>query len=215
MFQATHLIGFGAKRAALGGLNYTTWDSALGGTNITLSGGDLTFNQTSGTTGGSTRSSLGLSSGKFYFELTVGTSLASANSFVGVTTGAYNQIVSLATSGADDWWYDDSGRLNNGGSPAEVTGETVWTASTNVVGVAVDTATGKIWFKDKNGAWLTASSDADVASGNNPDFTAGAGTFYAIAGHLSGSNNSNTCTANFGASAWSHSAPSGFTGLGS
>lgn len=211
MLGITSLIGFGSGQS-VESLNYTTWDV---GTNSTLSDGDLTIQQTSGTTGCSNRSVLGLSAGKFYYEVTVSTATGVVAPFAGVTTGAYNLITSLATTGADDWWYDADGRLNTNGSPAESTTEPTWKTAADVVGVAVDTATGKIWFKDRTGAWLTATNDADVAAGNNPDFTAGAGTFYAIAGLGSGSNNANTITANFGASAWAHSAPSGFTGLGS
>ncbi|MCH9751069.1 MAG: hypothetical protein K0U61_02520 [Alphaproteobacteria bacterium] len=201
---------------AAGGITPTTWDSTLSSTNISLSGSDLVAQQASGTGGGSTRSVYGASSGKYYFELELTTAVSTSNAFVGVTDGAYNKIVSLAGTGADDWWYDGTGRLNTNGSPASATGKTVWTASSDVVGVAFDADNGKIWFKDKNGSWLTASNDADVAAGNNPDFTAGAGTYYAIAGHLSGSANGNIVTANFGGSAFTHSVPSGFTeGLGS
>lgn len=193
--------------------DFASLDATQSGTNLIYSGGNLTIQQSgSSTDGGTAIGTVAKSSGKYYFEVTYATAQALTGALIGVTTGAHNNVVNLGTAGADDWVYDSSGRLNTNGSPAEVTGETVWDTTGNTVGCALDTATGKIWFKDKNGAWLTAANDSAVESGTSPDFTAGSGTFKPIAGIMSGAHNSNLLTVNFGQSAFVHTVPTGFTG---
>jgi hypothetical protein len=185
------------------------WNSAQSGTNLTYADGDLSIVQVGNETGGSAIGTVGKSSGKYYFELTYTTPISLTASLVGVTKGSYNIITSLSSTDADDFWYDSEGRLNTNGSPAEATGKTSWAGSGDTVGVAVDCDTGKIWFKDKNGAWLTAANDAAVAAGNNADFTGGSGTYYPIAGLMGGAETGNKVTANFDGP-FAHSVPSGF-----
>lgn len=211
-------IGLNVTSTATGGSAlpaYALWDTGQAGTNITYSGTDnLTISPTSGTAGATAIGNTGKSSGKYYFEITFSTlsGVFPNAAAIGLTTGSYNLITGLSDTGVDDFWYDAGGRTNTNGSPATTTGKTTWQTQGDVVGCAVDTATGKIWFKDKNGNWLTATNDADVAAGNNADFVVGSGMFKPLAGLQSGGADTHELTANFGKTSFTHSVPSGFSG---
>jgi hypothetical protein len=173
------------------------WNSLQYGTNQVVSNGRLAVAQPANELGGSVKATVGKSSGKWYFEVGVLVSAAVHSAMVGVTRGAYNCITSLGTTGTDDFWYDSTGRRNTNGSPAESTSLTTWGAVGNKVGVKVDLDGGSLSFIDKNGAAVTG-------------FTLPAGTYYPIAGHLSGAKAGNKIIANF-AGPFHHGLPAGYS----
>jgi len=73
----------------------------------------------------------------------------------------------------------------------------------DVIGVALDMDNGKVWFR-KNGTW---QNSGDPSAGTGEAFSGLSGTIYAM---VSIYYHGDSITANFGASAFRDSAPSGF-----
>lgn len=179
----------------------TAWDTGQAGTNLTYSDSGLGITQPSNETGGSAIGNRGWSSGKRYFEVTYATPVSLTAAMAGVTRGAYNTIVNLATTGADDYWYDSEGRINTNGSPAEATDKTIWHSSGNTVGVKLDLAARTLDFVDKNGSSFSGFTGLDT------------GTYYPIGGLMSGAEVGNKIIANFDGP-FAHSLPSGYLAWG-
>lgn len=184
------------------------WNSAQAGTNLTYSVDNLSLTQPANELGGTARCTVSVSSGKYAFFVETNVANTPPNAMIGFTKGPHNNITSIATTGADDFLYDSTGRLLNNASSAS--GKPTWNGVGNKVMALIDAATGKIWFKDKNGACLSGASDADIAAGLNPTFTGGAGPWWPMCGHLSGAEAANKVTAGFSGT-MPHSLPSGFT----
>jgi hypothetical protein len=178
-------------------ITYTTWNPDDKAANITLSNGDLVATLTSTTTAG-LRSILGVNSGKWYWEITVGTLLGN-ELYLGIGDSAVLLTTHLGfTSGG--YSYHGSGlKINNNSSTSYGNSYT----SGAVISVALDLDAGKLWWA-KNGVW---QASGDPAAGTNEAFSGISGTFYAA---ISMFFDTNYITANFGASAFTHSVPSGF-----
>lgn len=190
----------------------TTWNPSDKDNAITLSGGDLTatVSTEASSSNALVRGTIGKDSGKWYWEVTV-VSVGSYSSPIGVPTvaiGVAASSVSVESSGigsASAWSYLSSGAKANGTGGASSYG--TWPASTftngDVVGVALDMDSKEITFY-KNGVSLGVA------------FTNLTGTVYPF---FSGEDNPTfiatgaQATANFGATAFTHSAPAGFTAL--
>ena len=175
---------------------YTTWNPADKAAGLTLSNGNLTASSPSQTYK-QVRATQGFSSGKWYWEVTL-----NANDIYGaygISTTAESVDYLLGQTLYGYGYTCDSNLFHNNGW-------TVWGSTCgngDVVGVAVDMDAGKIWFS-KNGTWL---GSGDPATGTNPAFTGISGTFYP-AGAISAAGAQST--ANFGASSFAYSVPSGF-----
>jgi len=174
------------------------WNSADKDANIILSGGDLTAT-TNADGWDSVRSNLSVSAGKWYFEITVD-----------LATNGYIQI-GIADSGVSlsgEPGTDADGYAYRGLSGDKMNNN-VWTAygdtfiTGDIISVAIDMDTGKLWW-GKNGTW---QASGDPAAGTNEAYDGIAGDFYAI---LCLYGNTWAATANFGASAFTYSVPSGF-----
>lgn len=78
----------------------------------------------------------------------------------------------------------------------------------DIIGVAFDSATGKLWFS-KNGTWISG----DPATGASPTMTLGAGTYYFYASSYSCTSSSGTYAYDVypTASVQTYAAPSGFS----
>ena len=109
-------------------------------------------------------------------------------------------------SNASGWsYYEETGQkfTNNVGTAFGAT----WAANGDVIGIALDMDSGKVWFS-KNGVW---QGSGDPSAGTNPAFSGLSGTFYAYASLYRASGGlAHQVTANFGATALTYSAPSGF-----
>lgn len=173
-------------------ITYATWNPSDKGTGITLSGSDLTA--AANTTGWhGVRSTISKTSGKWYWEITVNATaehmngIANSSATLDRVSGNYAD----ETSG-NVYLYWTDGNKTSGGGTAPAYGATY--ASGDVIGVAMDMDGGTITFYKNN------SSQGQAFSGIT-------GTRYAFFG--SGSSSASV-TANFGASAFTYTTPSGF-----
>ena len=172
-----------------------TWNPSDKGSVVTLSNGNLTEVSTPGA--GLVRGTVGLSSGKQYFEVTIGSATYIEFVDVGIATSiaGLNQYVGYDAYG---WGYTDGEFLNNNASA----GSPAYFNNGDVLMFAVDLDAGKLWF-GVNGVWYSG----DPATGTNPVYTASFGTVFPAAG-------GGTTTANFGATSFAYTIPSGFSAWG-
>jgi hypothetical protein len=178
--------------------NYCTWNP-LDNAGLVLLNGNLQTNNTVSAYY-SCRGTIKLpSTGKWYFETTtgnpvgaavrlgVGTAGGSTEYFVGVDT---NQLFTIHPGGARTY-------------------STSITGANSLLAVAYDADTQKLWFGFNN-SWLDGSTGltGNPAAGTNPTYTSISDVFP-TASQYSASN----VNANFGARAFSYTAPSGFKAL--
>lgn len=172
---------------------------------ITLSNGDLTAQQnTASGTWYSAISNTSRNTGKYYFEM-VDTTNDDSCMLVGLGTAAVS-LASYPGADADGWgiWANRSAGVYTYHNGSAIAYGTTPIVGGGVAGVAVDFTAGKMWFH-LNGVWI---GSGDPAAGTNPSYTFTASTtLFAVAGLF---NNLQVVTANFGATAFSYSAPSGF-----
>lgn len=176
-----------------------TFDPANKAATITLSGGDLSWSA-SGL--GSAQATVGYSTGKYYWEHTTGTADAS-NYWSGfgdvdmanAADPAFNPTMHVFSDG--ELFVDAAVQVNIG---AYTTG--------SVVCHAVDLVNNLYWARVNNGNW-NGNASADPATGVGGYSIAGfTKPIKAFAGsEISG----NTGTANFGATAFAYTVPSGFS----
>lgn len=188
------MLGFGSG----GGFVPTTWDPAKIGSNITLSNGNLT--ETYGSTASAGALSLAAITVPAYFELTINTALGGSTYRVGVATSGTN-LNQIGGADSVSWVYDAAtgNKVNSGSSTAY---GTAYGNGANI-GIAYNPTTQKVWFR-LNGTW---QASGDPAADTNEAFSSVSGTLYALA---SQNDNGFNVTANFGATAFSYSVPSGF-----
>jgi hypothetical protein len=178
---------------------FTTWNPA-DLLNVTLSNANLTATCTPGTPG--VRSVASHSSGKYYFEYTYTT--VNTNSFdVGVapasysfSSGSFANIAVVTRLGAV--------LINNANQGVSFSAF----VNGNIVGVAIDLTAQLIWFR------LAPSGNWNTSGTANPATGTGGFSISALSGTLFGlliGGNGDVCTANFGASGFTGSVPSGFT----
>ena len=179
----------------------TTWNSADKSADITLSGGDLTATQTN-TGWHGVRGTTGKSSGLKYYEVTV-TVVSEHLEGISNTTTSLDPAGNFASSGTGNvYYYARHGEKSNGDGTEPAYGNAYVTG--NVVSIAVNFDTGKIWAAI-NGTW---QNSGDPAAGTGEMFSGISGTYYPFFG---GDNIGNISVANFGASAFAYTPPSGFS----
>jgi hypothetical protein len=186
------------------------WD-AITRANVTLTNGDLTATNSSGTTstsqGAHVVDAAARATGKYYFEITVGARTGGNNfgfgvAAVGTTYGnTYLTGVVVFTVFGDIW---GSG-VNSGSSLATINGGIV-------ICIAVDLDNRKIWFRKSTGNYNVAAGPGGDPAANTGGVTIPTGLMvpYVSFGGGSGATG-NIATANFGASAFVGTVPSGFT----
>lgn len=179
---------------------------------LTLSGGDLTAVRASGSGWAAGRSKVGKSRGKWYFEIT--------NNANGSTTGdamwgfarnadSLSTYPGNASLGATSMGWQANNPTNSAkfqnGSLGAVSGY-----GTVAVGqysqFAIDLGAGKLWVKNSGAAgW---AGGGDPAGGTTPTFTFAANTH--LHPTIAAYSGPQSATANFGASAFAGSVPTGF-----
>lgn len=180
----------------------TTWNPSDKNASITLSNGNLTETIGTDATWQGLRGTVGVSSGKYYWEVTI-----NENGPFGMDVGIATSAKSLSTNWRDfttSWVYNsEGGKWNNGGG--------AWGAAYSpgdIIGVALDMTAGKIWWA-KNGTW---QASGDPGAGTNEAFASITGTVYP--GTSAASNTvSSATTVNFGATAFTYTPPTGFSGF--
>ena len=181
-------------------VEYNTWNSADMHANLSLSGGDLVV-----TDGGPIGQKLvrgiqSFSTGKFYWEYTVTITGGSAHcvGWCNSVQPTSNQVGRTTTG--HGWGYHATGRIYHNN-----TYDSVDTYSQgNIIMIAIDLAAGKLWF-GVNGTWLD-SGDPGAGTGEQRNDINNLPLFPATSTY----EGSQVGTANFGASAFSYSVPSGF-----
>jgi hypothetical protein len=167
---------------------YATWSTTDKSSAITISNANLTATATS-TTKNLGRANKSESSGKWYWEITVNNANAALS--VGFTTSASATNIILG-SDAYGWGWNGAAILHNNANvltvPSYATGD--------VLGIALDLGAGSVTFY-KNG-----SSVGTVSSIS--------GTLFPAWSRSGTSSSTGQVTANFGASAFTYSVPSGF-----
>ena len=186
----------------------TTWNLSDKSANVTLSGGNLTATQASGSTCG-VRAAHQQSAGKYYWECTcttfggiggdVGFATLSA-SFSTTLAGVTAPVPSVAVAKTGPIW---SNAVNSGSTLGTIN-------NGNVVCVAVDLSGQRIWFRlGAAGNW-NGSGTANPATGTGGvAITLGNGV--AAYPQINFNAVNDTFTANFGDAAFTGSVPSGFT----
>lgn len=176
---------------------YTTWNPSDKGL-VTLSNKNLTVVNAHNGYYNSVRAALAKSSGKWYWEFTCS---GGNDQHVGV-------VSSVTTLTDQGFWVGSSGygygsyygkKYNNNASAAY--GNT-WTSG-DVIGIALNMDTGKIWFS-KNGTW---QNSGDPVAGTNEAYSGLTGSLYPV---WDGNGTTDTGTVNFGATVFSYVAPSGY-----
>lgn len=185
-----------------------TWNPADKTAGFTLSGGDLTASDGGSSSYENVRATEGKSSGKYYWEITVTSASVGNDMVVGLRNDAEN--ISDNWSIADDFGLRSNGSTTVGGSSATVaiTPGISFDALNAVIMQAVDFDAGKYW-QGRDGVWA-GTPEGDPAAGTDPTITnIPAGTWKPWVG-TDNSGNTVSFTANFGATAYAHTAPAGF-----
>ena len=198
---STIMIAGGTISTATSVSNYTTWNPA-DLLNITLSGGNLVATTTNN---GAVRTVVGLTSGKVYWE-------ATATLWVQSSTCIGLGLVSVSLSNfwqapANCIMMNKGGQIWNNGSIGPSIGGTLATGV--VICFALDVTNHLLWMRNGAAGNWNGSGTANPATGTGGISISGWATtaLYAMAGGIGGSD---VWTANFGASAFSGAAPSGF-----
>jgi hypothetical protein len=195
--------GWSSVGAALA--STTTWNPADKATAITLSNGNLTAAQTA--SGGSFESLRAIAShlgGKFYHEIHLDTA-AGANLILGIADATETMNGNFVGQTLDSLGYDKSGAiLVNSATVATIQAS----VQGNTVCIATDLTNSNIWFRTNAGNWNN-SGTANPAT-NTGGISLGGLSSVAVFPAATTLALSDQVTANFGATGYAQSAPSGF-----
>jgi len=155
--------------------DYATLNPSDKGSALSLSSANLKATGTSASWA-TVRATKPKSAGKHYFEFVVNT-VNNTSTFIdaGIASAAVGLNASIGTS-PTGWAAQSDGALanNNAGMGSGVT----W-GNGDILGVAVDITSGKVWFS-KNNVWVLSGNPA---AGTNPAYSfTGGTTIYAAAG---------------------------------
>lgn len=189
-----------------GALAFSTWNPSDKQAQATLSNGNLTAAATASSPYSITfaRAITGRTSGKYYWEVKYDSGNATVVAMVGVCNGS----ASLSTypgGDANGWgWYAYDGQLYTNNAAVLSLGTY---AIGDTIDVAIDLATNKMWL-GKNGTW---ANSGNPAAGTGQVTSSLSGTIYPCVGVQSGIARAVQWTADFGATAFTNTVPSGFT----
>ena len=180
--------------------NYCVLNPLSKGANVSATNGNLNA-VISGGSAESLQSTLGMASGKWYCEMTAG----GGGSIFGITTVGAN-LSSWVGSDTKGYGYrGDTGAVMYNSS-ALVSGMSTF-ASGDVISLAFDADTGKLWFA-KNGTWYNSGSPS--AGTNATVSSIASGTWFVSVGRIAATNDAQF---NFGQQPFAYTAPTGFLPL--
>jgi hypothetical protein len=189
----------------------TTWNPADKTGGITFSGGNLIASVASGA--GGVRSTTGRSSGKLYFENTWTTPQPGGTTGCGIATSTAS-FVSWLTDGTGGFLYYANGGAtyyNGGGSGPNMPS----CSSGDVICWAVDLTNKRLWVRLNGGNWNNSGTANPTTNTGGIDISAVFGSTPPYAMHYNnGGWGATVITANFGASAFAQTVPSGFAAWG-
>lgn len=189
----------------------TTWNPDDMAAGFTLSNGNLTVTApNSDNTFRNVRSIFGASSGKYYWEIHIDMIVGGIEpvSAMGIATSAVSLTAQPYPSDFAWMMQDDNG----GGvcikyNDTAVTNLDLPSLTTGDIGmIALDLDAGKIWF-GRQGTW---ADGGNPSAGTGAQFTNVTGTVYALANLRSATLTGIAQTANFGATAFAYTVPTGF-----
>jgi hypothetical protein len=187
--------------------------TSFDGTNtlVALSNGNLTVTHNNTTTNAGAISTAAKSTGKYYFEITIQTSTGGVYNGIGAISSAWTGVFS-SSQGSSNLTGVNPGTSNsliysNGSSTGISLGPV---AVGNVFCFALDLTARLAWVRKNNGSWNN-SGTADPATGIGGVTIAPTVTFRPYVSFATSSVSTDAITANFGASAFAYSVPSGFT----
>lgn len=197
------LAPFSAALGAEPSKTYATWSPTDKNSKITLSNANLTATNSSGVSNarGGVRSNIGKTGGKWYWEQT----FTYTDDVVGVANETYS-LAEYIGNEAGGWAYHRNGNKYHN-YDAVLTGYaygSTWTAG-DVLSVAIDADANKVWFA-KNGVW---QASGNPAAGTGFAFDNVTGTIFGAYGVHDDTGTQST-TANFGATSFAYTPPSGF-----
>ena len=182
--------------------NYVTLNPLDKNASATLTNGNLDF-YNSAASHYLVRSTLGITSGKWYWEVTVPSDASSAANFcAGICRSTHS--LSLYVGGESSGW----GLLGNGNTQnGPGASYTTALALGDVIGVAFDADSGKIWWS-KNGTYPNSGNPATGANAPYSNVTVGSGPYFpAVSAYQS------AAIFTSGQRAFAYTAPSGFKAL--
>jgi len=182
-------------------ITYATWDPANKGANCTLSGGNLIATSSGGVAQPGVKSTVSVSTGKWYWEIS-STSSGTAEPMYGVVdSSAALSIPGIDSHGWSYWGF--AGHTYHSGADQGAYGSAF---TTQLIGCALDATNGK-FYVSFGGTW---QNSADPVAGTGGITLTGVSTpYFAMVGNASGASNL-VSTANFGATAFTNSPPSGY-----
>ena len=180
-----------------------TWNPSDKNANLTLSNGNLTVTDDGPNAQKSVRATDSFSTGKLYWEWKVDARVGNAHcvGWCDASQPLSNHIGRSATG--NGWGYHLTGRFYHNNTYTSVTAYD----KDDLIMIAIDLDAGKLWV-GKNGTWEGGGNPGAGTGETRDDVDAtplfpGAGSY----------DSSHSGTANFGASAFSYSAPSGFSSV--
>lgn len=171
-------------------------------TNVTLSNGNLTATHSATAGNSGVRVGTALNTGKYYFEMK--RIVAASGDVYGLCAPAntYNQVL---TGNATVVMVALNGNINVAGVASGSLGAF---AANDVAGIAIDIGAGLVWARKNAGNWNN-SGTANPATGVG-GFAIAAGTALAPVAAFGTGAGTESCIANFGATAYANAAPAGF-----
>ncbi|MDN4982304.1 hypothetical protein QY049_03580 [Bradyrhizobium sp. WYCCWR 13022] len=200
LFSPQLAIRRARSAASGGGTTPTTWNAG-DSTNVTLTGSNLIATVGSGS--GGVRGVASLSTGKYYFEYTYAIHTNSFNTGIALASAS---VTGSTGTGIAYVTRSSGGIFVNGTDSGSALG---LIAQGAVVGIAVDFSANLIWFRiAPSGAW-NGDGSANPATGvGGVDISSiSSGPLFPIFFGASG----DAVTANFGATSFTGSVPSGFS----
>lgn len=187
------------------GSSYNSWNTSDKTSNITITG--LVVTTTSTSTGG-VRSTGSKTSGKIYFEVAWTGSPGGARYTCGINNNSV-PLINLDVNGAIVRTDDGFIRINGAIQASVGT-----FASGDVAGIAFDlgVSPARAWFRRNNGTWNNSGTADPATNTGGYDISAMFPSNAAFASVSTSTSTSIAATANFGATAFAFTAPSGFTG---
>lgn len=172
---------------------------------LTLSNGNLTVTKSSGGLGHVlVRATVGKAAGKWYWEVVMDAAMVNTREIAALTLASVATNVQPGSSPNGYGYNGINGFLynNNVGAGFGATFDVG-----DVIGVAFDASTGKLWFA-KNNTW---QASGNPAAGTSPAATVAAGTWYPTVGMA---DQGGVASVRFDAADQTYSPPAGFSAFG-
>ena len=174
-------------------LNPITFGSGGGEPSATLSNGNLDFTESS-SNNRTAVSTFGLKTGKWYFE------------FLSTNTGIFS-IGWFDMENNQGSFYRNNGSYSSSFGGGGTSGYASWTTN-DIVGVAIDFDSGKIWYA-KNNSWQSG----DPATGNSPTNTFTTGRTLHTEAFTDNSSGTKSGSFNYGQRPFTYTPPTGYKSI--